>query len=289
MIIRELRLIWLSLICLSCSTTAVTYKVSYEPIASPYDRELLIAFQMDSSDLSGVKKKHRQQKAFEQAASKYLFESLLSEFKADTNFSSVRDRAFFGDMADLAVNNDANTLALFADLDITKSDGFVISSEEENRNYSTYYASFTIHLFEGSEKINEINLEDQARVDGDELILAIDVLDKQSYDLSREVTSMLRSLAREYYKRWYPRTEEITDNAYTSGKFKGFETHFNKKDFDKAKALIAPYLESKNPSLRMKASYNMFLICEAMEDFDAAGEWYTKYEASKKQVDAEYD
>ncbi len=283
LLVRNLSL-FLMLICLSC-TREVSYQVSYDPIVlpSPIDN-IIVADPIDTLDLSQFKKRKRAEIAFNQATQDYLIESITNEFASDPNYKQTSDTLYESDLATFLRPFDSGTIVLIPYLSITKSDGFTMSSDEENRNYSTYYATTTVSMYNQSKKVNEITLNDKVKVEGSDLVLLVDAFAKEDLNFSNDIEGMLRDLASEYRRRWYPRTETITKTAFIGKKFKGFDEYFNKGELDQATSLVSPYLDSKNLTLQMQASYNMHIICEAQRDVDCSNKWLTNYERCQREL-----
>ncbi len=275
-------------ICLSC-TREVSYQVSYDPIELPEPiNTIVVGDRADTLDLSQLKKRKRSEVAFKQATQDYLVESITNEFATDTSYEQASDSVYDVSLENFLENFDSETAVLIPHLNITKSDGFTISSDEDNINYSTYYATATISMYHKSKKVNQIKLSDKVKVEGSDLVLLVDAFAKEDLNFSDDIKEMLEHLATEYRRRWYPRTETVTKTAFVGKKFKGFDEYFNKGEFDQASALLTPYLDSQNLTLQMQASYNMHIVCDAKRDIDCSNKWLTNYERCQRELSEQY-
>ncbi len=278
------------LITLLACSKEVYYQVSYDAMAVPSEiDELIIAKEADQVDYSGLKKKERRERLFESATGNYVIKRISQIFKSDTNFLLVRDTVYSSDVDSFIKGLDEGTFVLLPTLSMTKSDGFTMSSDAENKNYSTYYASLTVTLQSSNDEQKKTTIDDKVKVEGDELMLVVDVFSEQDYNFSSEIKEMLRSMAKQYHRRWYPRIETFTKTAYVRNKFKGFDTFFNKGNYKKAREIVSPYLTSNNLTLQMQASYNMHLICEATSDAACSNKWLANYEKCQKKLQEQWN
>ncbi|MDN5213242.1 hypothetical protein QQ020_14330 [Fulvivirgaceae bacterium BMA12] len=279
----------LGLISISC-TRELSYKVTYDPISLPTQIDkIIVASKADTLDLSQFKKKQRRRLAFSQQSRDFLIKSITDEFANDPNYKWVLDSLYESKMETFLTGFDSSTLVLIPSLSISTSDGFRISSDDDNVNYTTYHARMSVSIYQRTKLINNITLNDKAEVEGSEFVFIIDVFGKETIRFSPEIKGMLLGLANDYHKRWYPQTETLTKVAFTGNKFKGFDKLFDQGEYDKAGALLTPHLASSNLALQMKASYNMHILCDAKGDIECSNKWLANYERCRKEVNAQYE
>lgn len=286
-----------SLIIISCCLlfvtckTSVQYEVNYKPIEVPEEAKKIViaASRQKMEDESKLSKKQKRELEFNLATKAYMIEEIKYRFSRDNNFLSVSDTTYEGQTQSFIEYFDSTVLVLVPDLNITKSDGFTISSDEDNENYSTYYGALNTFVYNAGKLMTRINLNETTEVEGSDLVLVIELISSERVKFSPEIERMLGRLAIDLHNRWYPRTEKRDKSVYLGKKFKGFDKYFNAQAYDKAEAVISPYLNSANLSLQMKASYNMHVLCEAQGDIDCAANWLNNFNRCRDELNSQYE
>ncbi len=179
-----------------------------------------------------------------------------------------------------SLNNSSMLLALEAfNVSYDKRSEETTNDEGKKKNVVHYIliTEACLTLYDNTGRlINRSNMEEEKYIDTRDALF-LDIAIRPSFaNKQKEVDQMSYKIGSNYISKFYPKTVSEQRKYYTGKDFTEITPYLKSQQWEKAIELLLPMSESSDPKIAMKASHNLGVAFEGLENYERADYWYAK-------------